>query len=153
MTFLWKLKSHYSDFPAPRTVLLVFCRLVRKEQFESAWSAGETQGCISVLRKSGSRVLGVSYPCEIERLQDLLPSIPGSCKLLPFTEEYLPVGDLLNQHSKISHQAGVRGGTTIHRGKVLTFVEWSSSLLAATTKFSMKQTLGTPKLPGTTSSC
>lgn len=63
------------------------------------------------------------------------------------------MGDLLTQHSKILHQAGVGGNATIHRGKVLTFVEGCSSLLTATTKLSMNQPLETPRLPGTTSSC
>lgn len=65
------------------------------------------------------------------------------------SQRMLPGGDLLNQHGKISHQVGVRANTAIHRGKVLTFVEGNSSLLAAAAKFIMKQTLRTPQRPGT----
>lgn len=101
----------------------------------------------------GFGLLGVSYPQEIERLQDLLPSSPGSWKLLPFTGDHVSSG----RSSHSTHQGLVsgreRGDIPIHRGEVLTFVEGSSSFLVATTKFSMKQTLGAPPLPGTTSSC
>lgn len=57
----------------------------------------------------------------------------------------LPVFPGRPSHS--AHQGLVsgreRGGIPIHRGEVLTSVEGSSSFLAAATKFSMNQALGT----------
>lgn len=77
----------------------------------------------------------------------------GSCCLsqgmmLPMQKQQgimLPVFPGRSSHS--AHQGLVsgreRGGIPIHRGEVLTSVEGSSSFLAAATKFSMNQALGT----------
>lgn len=146
-TCLWKLKSHCSDFQAPRKyfagwlekISVNLCEM--REKYKGAF--------LSSMRVRAAPWLGVLGVWD----RNLLLSSPGSWKLLPSQKNILPVGDLLTQHSKILNQAGVRGDTAIHRGKVLTFVKGSSSLLAATTKFSMKQTLRTPRLPGATSSC
>lgn len=58
----------------------------------------------------GLGVLGVSYPQDIERLQDLLPSSHGSWKVLPFTGNYVSSG-------RSSHSAahpGLRQGVGKH---------------------------------------
>lgn len=137
---LKSLRSHPTDFRLQGLCCWYFA-VVSKEHFESAWSAGEMQRCISELLESGSSPRTCTFGGV---LSPGYRKAPGAAALQPweleasaFHREFCFQGKISLNTSALQVGRGETWDIAIPRDKVLTFVEGSSSFLAAATKFSM----------------